>query len=250
MEEWEARLVGKSWDICQGLKALQIAEIPQLTKHHLFMNTLNREFEKFLHGTSDDSRFFTIGYALSGIAMLDEVDIEHRLLLINRFLQIEALTWHGIAALGDLKGFPDASDDRRKSLLFAYAKGKNSWHRVYAIEAMASLEVPLEELAQELRFNILYPEMHQEVTKAAMLLLDKGMQPLLVLEYVLPVAHPDHPDWRMAKVAFLEIGQEVSKRCFVNYTLDVQSVSVNEDGLSSPRSLNQKSTRSEERDNL
>lgn len=69
-------------------------------------------------------------------------------------------------------------------------------------------------------------------------LLNKGIEPLRLLEFVLPVAHPDHSNWRMAQVAFVELGQEVAKRTFVNYTLDVEGLTVeNEASSTAPRRI-------------
>lgn len=234
-QQWRLCLQGDGWTVERALKSLQEApDVSDSVKFRLFTEVLERELRIFSGELNipRDRRFYTVRHCLAGIAKLDEVPLETRFDLLHPFLNradLSDLRWHAIDALGHLAGLNDSLDRRRVDILYSIARGANPWHRVYAVEAMHNLTISLDSLMEQLRFNILYPLLHQEVVAVGKILLDKGVEPLRVLQFVLPVAHPDHPNWRMADVAFVELGKEVAKRTFVNYTLDVEGRSMDQE---------------------
>jgi len=153
-QEWRSRLQGDNWKVEKALEALQEApNVSQSTKLCLFTEVLERELKIFSGELNirRDNRFYTIGHCLTGIAKLDEVPIDTRFGLLQTVLENEALSqlrWHAIEALGHLAGFRDSADRRRKDILFSVARGSESWYRVYAIQAMHSLDIPLDALIE------------------------------------------------------------------------------------------------------
>jgi hypothetical protein len=227
--ELESRLFDeKDWTVTSALDELtERRDIPDVKKLELFTRVLERE-EGIRTGTSTeevkrDHRFYTVGKSLSGIAGLEGIDLEQRFSLVKSALEDEQIAWHGIHALGNLKGFPDSEDPRRYDLLKEIAKGTDSWHRVYALQAMHSIDVDPKVLMADLRNNLIHPQMHHEITAIGKVLLDRDVPPMEVLQYILPAAHREHGDWRNAKVAYLELSAMIAEKMYPSFSIDAES---------------------------